>query len=54
MTDYIDLDADNDTHLDSLEGWDFNNDYVADTIYSGIDVDSDGLDDAYDNDNGCN
>ena len=48
--DYIDLDSDNDTAPDTTEGWDTNNDGVADTLPSGNDSDNDGLDDAYDAD----
>ena len=45
---YRDTDSDNDGRLDSVEGWDTNNDGVADTTPSGTDTDQDGLDDAYD------
>ena len=46
--DYIDLDSDNDGDLDALEGWDTDNDGVADTTPTGNDDDNDGLDNAYD------
>ena len=48
LPDYRDTDSDNDGRLDSVEGWDVNNDGVADTVASGLDADQDGLDDAYD------
>jgi len=50
MPDYLDLDSDNDGDDDALEGWDTDNDGVADTVPSGVDSDNDGLDDAYDQD----
>ena len=46
--DYLDLDSDNDTVLDSIEGHDANKDGIADATPSGTDADDDGLDDAYD------
>ena len=46
--DYMDLDSDNDSDNDILEGWDMNNDGVADITPSGNDSDNDGLDDAFD------
>ena len=46
--DYLDVDSDNDTVPDSIEGHDFNADGIADVMPSGNDVDNDGLDDAYD------
>ena len=46
--DYIDTNSDNDVDSDALEGWDTNNDGVADTTPLGVDVDHDGLDDGYD------
>ena len=49
--DYIDTNSDNDIREDSIEGWDFNDDGIAETIASGGDADNDGLDDGYDNDN---
>ncbi|WP_375437476.1 beta strand repeat-containing protein [uncultured Hymenobacter sp.] len=48
IADYLDTNSDNDGRLDALEGWDFNNDGIADVLYSGVDADGDGLDDAYD------
>jgi len=50
LPDYRDSNSDGDTDNDALEGWDTDNDGVADTILSGNDADNDGLDDAYDND----
>ena len=47
--DYIDTDSDNDGDLDILEGWDTDNDGVADTSPAGTDTDNDGLDDNFDN-----
>ncbi len=46
--DYLDDNSDNDADSDYVEAWDVNNDTVADTNYSGIDDDNDGLDDAFD------
>lgn len=46
--DYLDINSDNDSALDALEGWDTNGDNIADTTPAGTDTDSDGLDDAYD------
>ena len=46
--DYLDIDADNDGDKDAVEGWDTNNDRVANIVPSGVDIDNDGLDDAYD------
>ncbi|MBX2894427.1 MAG: gliding motility-associated C-terminal domain-containing protein [Cyclobacteriaceae bacterium] len=48
--DYTDSDTDNDTYPDQLEGYDTNNNGVANTLPSGNDSDSDGLDDAFDAD----
>ena len=48
LPDYLDLDSDNDGDSDALEGWDTDNDGIADTTPSGVDSDNDGLDDAYD------
>ncbi len=50
--DYLDLDSDNDTVPDRIEGHDANHDGVADRTASGTDADSDGLDDAFDTVNG--
>lgn len=46
--DYIDFNSDNDSYADALEGWDTDNDQVANTVPAGLDSDGDGLDDAYD------
>jgi len=50
--DYIDTNSDNDIRNDQIEGWDFNNDGIAETIASNSDLDNDGLDDAYDQNDG--
>ncbi|AMJ64098.1 hypothetical protein AXW84_00620 [Hymenobacter sp. PAMC 26628] len=50
LPDYRDLNSDNDGRLDAVEGWDINNDGVAEKTASGADADADGLDDAFDND----
>jgi IgGFc binding protein/CHU_C Type IX secretion signal domain len=47
--DYVDTDSDNDGDPDAIEGWDANNDGVADVVKANADADNDGLDDAYDN-----
>ncbi|MEQ8908787.1 MAG: glycine-rich protein [Vicingaceae bacterium] len=52
--DYTDTDSDNDTDLDALEGYDTDNDGVANTSAAGTDTDNDGLDDNYDNVSGAN
>lgn len=49
IPDYIDINSDNDIRDDILEGWDINDDGIAETTFSGNDADNDGLDDAYDN-----
>ncbi|WP_158841084.1 cadherin-like domain-containing protein [Polaribacter sp. L3A8] len=49
--DYIDINSDNDIRNDAIEGWDFNNDGIAETIALNLDSDNDGLDDAFDTDN---
>ena len=46
--DYLDLDSDNDTFVDAIEGWDTDNDGVANITPVGADADKDGLDDAFD------
>lgn len=46
--DYLDTDSDNDNTSDAIEGWDLDNDEVAETTASGVDADNDGLDDAFD------
>lgn len=50
LPDYRDLNSDNDSRTDVVEGWDTNNDGVAEKTASGLDADNDGLDDAFDND----
>ncbi|MFK5889509.1 MAG: T9SS type A sorting domain-containing protein [Flavobacteriaceae bacterium] len=50
--DYLDTNSDNDVDLDALEGWDIDNDGIADTVPIGNDNDGDGLDDAYDTNDG--
>lgn len=47
--DYIDTDSDNDGDSDALEGYDTDNNGVADITASGTDTDGDGLDDNFDN-----
>ncbi|MEQ8908790.1 MAG: T9SS type A sorting domain-containing protein [Vicingaceae bacterium] len=54
IPDFKDPDSDNDGDLDLLEGWDTDNDDVANTTPSGTDADGDGLDDAFDNQAGFN
>ncbi|WP_145990373.1 gliding motility-associated C-terminal domain-containing protein, partial [Psychroflexus sp. MES1-P1E] len=49
--DYIDINSDDDIRDDRIEGWDFDNDDTPETTASGLDADSDGLDDGYDTDN---
>ena len=48
--DYLDLDTDDDGIIDAIEGWDYTNDGVAETIIQNVDSDNDGLDNAYDTD----
>ncbi len=48
ICDFIDLDSDNDGIADSIEGYDVNSDGIADLVKMNTDIDSDGLDDAYD------
>ncbi|WP_046759269.1 gliding motility-associated C-terminal domain-containing protein, partial [Kordia jejudonensis] len=48
--DYIDTDSDNDGVLDIVEGHDYNGDGIPDVMPSGVDVDNDGVDDAFDGD----
>ena len=50
IPDYLDLNADDDFEDDDIEGWDFANDGIAETLPTGVDADNDGLDDGYDND----
>ncbi len=51
LPDYLDLNSDNDSEVDAIEGWDWNNDGVADITPNTSDADHDGLNDAYDHDN---
>jgi len=46
--DYLDLDTDNDSRLDLVEGYDTDGDGVPETVPSGSDSDGDGLDDNFD------
>lgn len=46
--DYTDTNSDNDSQNDLIEGWDTDNDGVANTLPSGSDSDNDGLDDNFD------
>ena len=46
--DHIDTNSDNDIRDDVLEGWDINNNGIAETVPSNLDADNDGLDDAFD------
>jgi len=50
--DYIDTNTDNDADDDTIEAWDLNNDRIPETTPSGNDADQDGLDDAYDTNDG--
>uniref|UniRef100_UPI002612C856 gliding motility-associated C-terminal domain-containing protein n=1 Tax=uncultured Tenacibaculum sp. TaxID=174713 RepID=UPI002612C856 len=52
IPDSMDTDSDNDGVLDVIEGNDANGDGIPDDIPSGDDTDGDGLDDAFDPDNG--
>jgi hypothetical protein len=52
--DYLDTNSDNDDENDDIEGWDLNNDGVADVTAAGSDADNDGLDDNYDAISGLN
>lgn len=52
LPDYRDLDTDNDGESDSLEGFDGDDNGVAEKIALGLDTDGDGLDDAFDVDGG--
>ncbi len=45
--DYLDVDSDNDTIPDAIEGHDHNHDGIADVLFIGSDKDNDGLDDGY-------
>ncbi|MFA0964505.1 T9SS type A sorting domain-containing protein [Roseivirga sp. BDSF3-8] len=48
LADYVDTDSDNDSVMDVVEGHDADSDGVADTLPAGTDLNSNGLDDAYD------
>uniref|UniRef100_UPI003F69C081 T9SS type B sorting domain-containing protein n=1 Tax=Polaribacter sp. TaxID=1920175 RepID=UPI003F69C081 len=50
VVDYLDTNSDNDIRADSIEGWDIDADGIAEVSALNLDVDSDGLDDAFDND----
>ena len=47
--DYVDINSDNDIRNDIIEGWDTNSDGVPEVVASNLDIDNDGLDDAFDN-----
>jgi hypothetical protein len=44
------VDADGDGTNDNIEGWDTDGDGIAEVVAAGSDIDGDGLDDSYDND----
>lgn len=48
IPDYVDLNSDNDIHMDTFEAWGFNNGEIAKTTTLNIDSDHDGLDDVFD------
>jgi gliding motility-associated-like protein len=50
LPDYLDLDSDNDTIIDAIEGNDQNHDGIADVVLIGSDKDNDGLDDSFEGD----
>jgi len=52
LPDYLDTDSDNDTFSDALEGYDTDNDNIANITPANADADLDGLDDGYDLING--
>lgn len=47
LPDYLDEDSDNDSIPDNIEAHDFNQDGIADTLFTDSDEDGDGLDDGY-------
>ncbi len=47
--DYLDTNTDDDARDDATEGWDLNDDGIAETLISNGDNDNDGLDNAFDN-----
>lgn len=51
LPDYLDEDSDNDTVPDSVEAHDYDQDGIADNVFTGNDTDGDGLDDGYEGDN---
>lgn len=52
IPDYIDTNSDNDIRDDSIEGWDTNSDGMPEILAFNSDADNDGLDDAFDNNDG--
>ncbi len=50
LPDYLDEDSDNDTIPDNIEAHDYDQDGIADVVYTGSDKDDDGLDDGYEGD----
>ncbi len=50
LDDYRDLNSDNDMFSDLIEGWDTDANGTAETTPLNVDIDGDGLDDAFDND----
>jgi len=54
VPDYLDTDADGDSILDAVEGWDTNGDLTAEVLPASADSDGDGLDNAYDSVTGPN
>lgn len=48
IPDYLDLDSDNDEFPDLEEGWDMDNDGISDSTPFEVDIDQDGLDNAFD------
>jgi len=51
LPDYLDEDSDNDNIPDNIEAHDFDQDGIADNLFTGSDEDSDGLDDGYEGSN---
>ncbi|MFT6370116.1 MAG: gliding motility-associated-like protein [Maribacter sp.] len=50
LPDYLDEDSDNDTIPDNIEAHDYNQDGIADTLFTDADEDNDGLDNGYEGD----
>ena len=48
IPDFLSQDSDNDSIIDNIEGFDLNRDGISDILFTGLDSDSDGLDDAFD------